>query len=77
LPKRRASWAREIESDLLELAEMAQKNQILKANKILPMSKETKERLAIVAKKIQGKELFPEKVALAKKTLSGLKSIPG
>lgn len=55
---------------------MAQKKSILKATKVLSMSKETKERIAVVANDIKGKELFPEKVALAKKTLSKLKSLP-
>ena len=39
------------------------------------MSKKTRERLTI-AKDIKGKELFPKKIALAKKTLSNLKTLP-
>ena len=54
---------------------MIRKKQILKASKIIPMSKATKKRLSIVAKDIEGKELFPDKIALAKKTLSNLKSL--
>ncbi|NOQ73552.1 MAG: hypothetical protein GQ574_16215 [Crocinitomix sp.] len=55
---------------------MEQKKQILKATKVLSMSKATKEKLARVAKELKGKELFPEKVDLAKKTLSRIKSLP-
>lgn len=40
------------------------------------MSKLTKQRISKVAKDIKGKELFPEKVAMAKKTLRRLKSLP-
>lgn len=55
---------------------MKQKKQILKASKVLSMSQKTKERISIIAKNIKGKELFPKKIALAKKTLSNLKSLP-
>ncbi|MDA9056379.1 hypothetical protein N9K49_00835 [Flavobacteriaceae bacterium] len=55
---------------------MKQKKQILKAEKILSMSKKTKERISIIAKDIKGKELFHKKLASAKKTLSNLKSLP-
>lgn len=55
---------------------MKQNNQILRATEILPMSKETKERLAEVAKKIKGKELFQSKIEWAKKTLKGVKTLP-
>lgn len=40
------------------------------------MSKKTKELLSVVAKDIKGKELFPKKIALTKKTFSNLKSLP-
>ncbi|WP_431106877.1 hypothetical protein [Winogradskyella poriferorum] len=55
---------------------MERKKQILKATKVLSMSKTTKERISSIAKDIKGKELFPEKVDLAKRTLSKLKSLP-
>jgi hypothetical protein len=55
---------------------MERKKQILKAKKVLSMSKSTKERISTIAKDIKGKELFPEKVDLAKRTLSKLKSLP-
>ena len=55
---------------------MERRKQILKATKVLSMSKTTKERISIIAKNIKGKELFPEKVDLAKRTLSKLKSLP-
>jgi len=58
------------------LDKMKQKKQILKAEKILSMSKKTKERISIIAKDIKGKELFPKKLASAKKTFSNLKSLP-
>jgi hypothetical protein len=61
---------------LLKQLKMVHKKQILKATKVLPMSKSTKEKIASIAKDIKGKELFPEKVDLAKKTLSKLKSLP-
>ena len=55
---------------------MKQKQQILKATKVLSISKKTKDRILAVAKDIDDKELFPEKVEIAKKTLSKLKSLP-
>ena len=55
---------------------MGEKKQILKATKVISMSKSTKERISAAAQDIRGKELFPAKVELAKKTLSGLKSLP-
>ncbi len=55
---------------------MKRKKQILKATKVLSMSKGTKERLALVKKDLKGKDLFPEKVSLAKRTLSKLKTLP-
>lgn len=59
-----------------KMNEMKQNRKILKVTEVLPMSKETKERLAIVASEIKDKELFPEKVARAKKVLNNLKSLP-
>ena len=55
---------------------MERKKQILKAKEIISMSKSTKERISTIAKDIKGKELFPEKLDLAKRTLSKLKSLP-
>lgn len=55
---------------------MERKKQILKADKVLSMSKKTQEKITAIAKNISGKELFPEKLNLAKKTLSNLKSLP-
>lgn len=55
---------------------MKQEKQILKAAKITSIPEKTQERIAAVAKDIQGKELFSAKVELAKKTLSNLKSLP-
>lgn len=55
---------------------MERKKQILKATKVLSMSKTTKERISSIAKDIKGKELFPEKIDLAKRTLSKIKSLP-
>lgn len=40
------------------------------------MSEETKQRLAEVAKKIEGKELFTEAIERAKKSLKNVKSLP-
>jgi len=42
----------------------------------LPMSAATKQRLAAVAKRLEGQELFPEKVARAKQAFKGLKVLP-
>ena len=55
---------------------MKQKNPILKANKTLSMSSKTKEKISVIANNIKGKEFFPEKIDLAKKTLSNLKTLP-
>lgn len=55
---------------------MKQKNEMLKAKEILPMSKETKQRLAELAKKIEGKELFQNKIERAKKSLKNIKTLP-
>lgn len=55
---------------------MEGKKQILKATKVLSMSKATKERISSIAKELKGKELFPEKIELAKKTLSKIKTLP-
>jgi hypothetical protein len=55
---------------------MEQKTQLLTANSVISMSKSTKEKIAAVAKTLKGKELFPEKVEHARKTLSNLKSFP-
>ncbi|MDN3676294.1 hypothetical protein QWY90_03100 [Flavobacterium paronense] len=48
----------------------------LKASKVITVSAKTKGKIATVAATIKGKELFTDKVALAKKTLSELKSLP-
>lgn len=42
----------------------------------IPMSAATKQRLAAVAKRLEGKELFPEKVARAKQAFKGMKALP-
>ena len=42
----------------------------------LPMSGETRERLLAVAKSLEGKEAFPEKVARARRLFKGLKTLP-
>lgn len=55
---------------------MTKKQSILKANKVLSASAGAKKRIDSISKKIGSKNLFPEKVDLAKKTLSGLKSLP-
>ena len=48
----------------------------VKASKIISMSVKTKERIATVAASLKGKNLFTDKIELAKKTLSELKSLP-
>ena len=42
----------------------------------IPMSVATKQRLVAVAKRLEGKKLFPEKVARAKQAFKGLKALP-
>lgn len=44
--------------------------------KIISMSKSTKETISKVANEINGKNLFTEKIELAKKSLQNLKSLP-
>ncbi len=55
---------------------MPRKKSILEAEEITPMSEATKERIAKIAKRLEGKELFPRKIALAKKTLAKVKTLP-
>jgi hypothetical protein len=47
-----------------------------KVSKVISMSAKTKEKIAAVENTIKGKELFTDKVAVAKKALSELKSLP-
>ncbi|WP_264537350.1 hypothetical protein [Flavobacterium sp. N1736] len=49
---------------------------IEKTTKIISMSKATKKKISKVADEINGKNLFTEKIELAKKTLQNLKSLP-
>jgi len=44
--------------------------------KAISMSSKTKKRITKIANALKGKELFTEKIELAKKTLSELKSLP-
>lgn len=46
------------------------------ASKVISMSDKTIEKINTVAASIKGKELFTDKIELAKKTLSELKSLP-
>ena len=48
----------------------------VKASKVISMSAKTKEKIATVAASLKGKELFTDKIELAKKTLGELKSLP-
>ncbi len=48
----------------------------VKASKVISMSAKTKERITTVAASLKGKVLFADKIELAKKTLSELKSLP-
>lgn len=48
----------------------------LKASKVIVTSTIIKERIATVANNLKGKELFTDKIELAKKSLSDLKSLP-
>ena len=42
----------------------------------IPMTTATKERLLAAAKQLEGQELFPEKVARAKRAFQHLKTLP-
>lgn len=55
---------------------MKTKKTTLKTSKVISMSAKTKENIDKVADAIKGKEFFTDKIALAKKTLSELKSLP-
>jgi hypothetical protein len=48
----------------------------VKASKVISMSAKTKEKIATVAASLKGKDLFTDKIELARKTLGELKSLP-
>ena len=43
---------------------------------VIPMTEATRKRLVAVAKLLEGKELFPEKVARAKRVFQSLTTLP-
>ncbi|UMY64541.1 MULTISPECIES: hypothetical protein [unclassified Flavobacterium] len=45
-------------------------------SKVIAASASTKKRIAAVADNLKGKELFSDKVELARRTLSDVKSLP-
>lgn len=47
-----------------------------KSAKIISMSNATKKKIAKVAEEINGRNLFTEKIEIAKKTLEDLKHLP-
>ncbi|MEN9335528.1 MAG: hypothetical protein RLZZ500_515 [Bacteroidota bacterium] len=55
---------------------MKTKKTTLKTSKVIALSDAAKAKIDTVAHAIQGKELFTDKIAAAKKTLSELKSLP-
>lgn len=55
---------------------MGQDKKTVKKANIISMSKATKKKIAEVADEINGKNLFTDKIELAKKTLQNLKSLP-
>lgn len=55
---------------------MRKDNKTEKGINIISMSNETKKKISEVANEINGKNLFTEKIELAKKTLEHLKSLP-
>jgi hypothetical protein len=55
---------------------MGKENKTLKEANIISMSSETKKRISEVANEINGRNLFTEKIELAKKTLEHIKSLP-
>jgi len=48
----------------------------MRMTKVISMSDTTKEKIKNVADTLKGKELFIDKIELAKRTLSDLKSLP-
>ena len=52
------------------------KEKMEKTTKIISMSYATKKKISKVAEEINGRNLFTEKIELAKKTLENLKSLP-
>ncbi|MFH7011956.1 hypothetical protein ACHRV5_08770 [Flavobacterium sp. FlaQc-52] len=48
----------------------------LKASKVIVASAATKEKITETANTLKGKELFTDKIELAKKNLTDLKSLP-
>lgn len=46
------------------------------ASKVISMSEKTKTKLSVVADKLKEKELFADKIELAKISLSDLSSLP-
>gem|GEM_PF-5257394 len=55
---------------------MDKKHTSLKLSKVLSTSENTKVKLAVVSNKLKGTELFSNKIESARKSLSGLKSLP-
>lgn len=55
---------------------MRKDNKTLKEANIISMSSETKKKISEVANEINGRNLFTEKIELAKKTLEHIKSLP-
>lgn len=55
---------------------MRKDSKTLKEVNIISMSNETKKKISEIANEINGKNLFTEKIELAKKTLQHLKSLP-
>lgn len=47
-----------------------------KVFKVIAASESTKERIAVAANELKGKELFANKIESARRTLSDLKSLP-
>jgi len=52
------------------------KEKMEKTTKIISMSTATKKKISKVAEEINGRNLFTEKIELAKKTLENLKALP-
>jgi hypothetical protein len=48
----------------------------LKASEVISMSEKTKLKLAAIADRLKGKELFADKIEIARKSLSDIQSLP-
>lgn len=51
-------------------------NNKIQASKVIKTSKKTQSKLSVVADKLKGKDLFADKIELARKSLSDVSTLP-